>query len=96
MALSEKMKQGNLIVVEDLVLDTAKTKLALKKFDHLNGATVLLVDDSSVNENMKNAVANLNTIDILPQIGANVYDILNKEKLIMTVAAVKTLEARLK
>lgn len=96
MALSEKMKQGNLIVVEDLALDAAKTKLALKKFDHLNGATVLLVDDLSVNENMKNAVANLNTIDILPQIGANVYDILNKEKLIMTVAAVKTLEARLK
>jgi large subunit ribosomal protein L4 len=55
-----------------------------------------LVDDADINQNMKNAVANLHTIDILPQIGANVYDILKKEKLVMTVAAVKTLEARLK
>lgn len=96
MALSEKMKQGNLIVVEELALDKAKTKLALKQFSHLNGASALLVDDQTVNENIKNAVANLNTIDILPQIGANVYDILKKDKLIITVAAVKTLEARLK
>ena len=96
MALSEKMKQGNLIVVDELSLDAAKTKLALKKFDHLKGASVLMIDDAAVNENMKNAVANLHTIDILPQIGANVYDILKKDKLIMTVAAVKTLEARLK
>lgn len=95
MALSEKVKQGNLIVVEELVLDAAKTKLALQRFDHL-GASVLLVDDADINQNMKNAVANLHTIDILPQIGANVYDILKKEKLVMTVAAVKTLEARLK
>lgn len=96
MALSEKAKQGNLIVVEELALDKAKTKLALKQFGHLDGATALLVDDQAVNENMKNAVANLNTMDILPQIGANVYDILKKDKLIITVAAVKTLEARLK
>jgi large subunit ribosomal protein L4 len=96
MALSEKMKQGNLIVVDELALDAAKTKSALKRFDHLKGASALLIDDAAVNENMKNAVANLNTIDILPQIGANVYDILKKDKLIMTVAAVKTLEARLK
>lgn len=96
MALSEKMKQGNLIVVEELALDKAKTKLALKQFSHLNGASALLVDDQTVNENIKNAVANLNTIDVLPQIGANVYDILKKDKLIITVAAVKTLEARLK
>ena len=96
MALSEKMKQGNLIVVDELALDAAKTKLALKRFDNLKGASLLLIDDANVNENMKNAVANLNTIDILPQIGANVYDILKKEKLVMTVAAVKTLEARLK
>ena len=96
MALSEKLRNGDLIVVDELSLDEAKTKLALKKFDHLNGASLLLIDDQIVNENLKKAVSNLHDIDILPQIGANVYDIISKEKLVMTVAAIKTLEARLK
>jgi len=96
MALSEKLRNGDLIVVDELSLDAAKTKLALKKFDHLGGASLLLIDDQIVNENLKKAVSNLHDIDILPQIGANVYDIISKEKLVMTVAAIKTLEARLK
>jgi len=96
MALSEKLRNGDLIVVDELSLDEAKTKLALKKFDHLGGASLLLIDDQIVNENLKKAVSNLHDIDILPQIGANVYDIISKEKLVMTVAAIKTLEARLK
>ncbi len=96
MALSAKLKQGDLIVVDDLSLSKAKTKDALKRFSDLKGATALLIDGEKVNDNMRNAVANLEVFDILPQIGANVYDILRKDKLIMTVDAIKTIEARLK
>ena len=53
-------------------------------------------DDVAVDNNFRLAVSNLNTIDVLPQIGANVYDIMRKDKLILTVSAVKALEARLK
>ncbi len=96
MALSEKLKQGNLIIVDDLSLNNAKTKDALKRFEGLNGASALLIDGEKVNDNMRNAIANLDILDILPQIGANVYDIMRKDKLIMTVDAIKIIEARLK
>ena len=56
----------------------------------------MLIDADQVDANMLKAIANLEKIDILPQIGANVYDILRKDKVILTVAAVKSLEARLK
>lgn len=96
MALSSKLKSGNLIVVEDFKLNEPKTNLALKHFNYLNGAKALLIDENTVDSNMLKAVANIPQLDILPQIGANVYDILRKDKLILSVAAVKSLEARLK
>lgn len=96
MALSAKVQSGDLIVVDDLNLENAKTQFALQYFKYLNGASALLIDADQVDANMLKAIANLEKIDILPQIGANVYDILRKDKLILTVAAVKSLEARLK
>lgn len=96
MALSSKLKSGNLIIVEDFKLNEPKTNLALKHFNYLNGAKALLIDENTVDSNMLKAVANIPQLDILPQIGANVYDILRKDKLILSVAAVKSLEARLK
>ena len=96
MALSAKAQSGDLLIVDDLSLDKAKTKLALERFDYLKGSTVLMIDDNQVNSNLSKAIANLVEFDALPQIGANVYDILRKDKLILSVAAVKSLEARLK
>ncbi|RZI46248.1 50S ribosomal protein L4 [Candidatus Finniella inopinata] len=96
MALSAKVKSGNLIIVEDLSLENTKTQLALQHFAYLNGSSALLIDSDQVNGNMLKAIANLDKLDIMPQIGANVYDILRKDKVVLTVAAVKSLEARLK
>lgn len=96
MAISSKIKDGNLLVVDELFLQEPKTKLAQTRFSYLNDSTALLVDDVNVDLNMKQAVANLREFDILPQIGANVYDILKKDKLIVTANALKSLEARLK
>jgi large subunit ribosomal protein L4 len=96
MAISSKIKDGNLLVVDELFLEQPKTKLAQTRFSHLNDSTALFVDDVNVDLNMKQAVANLREYDILPQIGANVYDILKKDKLIVTANALKSLEARLK
>ena len=96
MALSAKAKSGDLIVVDDLSLENVKTQQALKHFEYLKGASALLIDAEQVNGNMLKAIANLDKIDIMPQIGANVYDILRKDKVVLTVAAVKSLEARLK
>lgn len=96
MALSARAQSGDLIVVDDLNLETPKTQLALQHFKYLKGASALLIDGDHVNSNMLKAISNLEQIDILPQIGANVYDILRKDKVVLTVAAVKSLEARLK
>jgi large subunit ribosomal protein L4 len=96
MAIASKIKDGNLVVVDELFLEQPKTKLAQARFSHFNESTALLVDDVNVDLNMKQAVANLIEYDILPQIGANVYDILKKDKLIVTANALKSLEARLK
>jgi large subunit ribosomal protein L4 len=96
MALSAKLQSGDLIVVEDLKLAQPKTGLALKNFSHLGNAKALLIDENTVDSNMHKAVANIPQLDILPQIGANVYDILRKDKIVLSVSAVKSLEARLK
>jgi large subunit ribosomal protein L4 len=96
MALSAKLKSGDLIVVNDFKLDQPKTNLAIKHFDYLKGAKALLIDENKVDSNMLKAVANISQLDILPQIGANVYDILRKDKIVLSVAALKSLEARLK
>jgi large subunit ribosomal protein L4 len=94
--LSAKLKSGDLIIVDSFKLNQPKTNLALKHFDYLNGARALLIDESAVDSNILKAIANIPQLDILPQIGANVYDILRKDKVVLSVAAVKSLEARLK
>lgn len=97
-ALSEKMRSGNLVVVKSLELADNKTKTALAALDSikLNSQKSLFIDNQAVNENFFRATLNIPHVDVLPQIGANVYDILRKEKLVLTVEAVKTLEERLK
>jgi large subunit ribosomal protein L4 len=93
MALSSKA--GDLVVVDSLELADAKTKV-LK--GHLANAglsgKVLVIDGESVDAGFKKAAGNLPGINVLPAIGANVYDILNHDKLVLTKAAVEKLEAR--
>lgn len=94
MALSSKAKDG-LVVVDSLELKDAKTK-ALKGHLDKAGLTgkVLVIDGESVNEGFRKAAGNLPGVNVLPAIGANVYDILNHDTLVLTTDAVAKLEAR--
>ncbi len=95
MALSAKAKDGNLVVLDNLDLDEAKTAALKARLDTLGlGKTALVIDGDAVNVGFAHASANLREIDLLPAVGANVYDILNHETLVLTRAAVEKLEAR--
>ena len=94
MALSSKAKDG-LIVVDSLELSDAKTKALKVQFDS-NGwnGKVLFVDGDTVNDGFKKAARNLPGINVLPAMGANVYDILKHDTLVVTKDAVAKLEGR--
>ena len=94
-ALSAKQAANELIIVDNLALDAAKTKMLVERFEKLGIANALIVD-AEVNDNFGHAARNIPNVDVLPAIGANVYDILRREKLVLTKAAVASLEARLK
>jgi large subunit ribosomal protein L4 len=95
MALSAKAKNDTLIVIDSLDLKDAKTKALKANFEKLGlGKSALVIDGEAVNDNFRKASANIVGVDVLPAIGANVYDILNHETLVLTRAAVEQLEAR--
>jgi large subunit ribosomal protein L4 len=95
MALSSKAKAGTLFVLEDLKLKDAKTQALQGQIGKLGlGRKVLVIDGEGVNDNFRKASANLVGINVLPAMGANVYDILNADSLVLTRAAVEKLEAR--
>ena len=94
-ALSSKQASGSLIVIDEANLAEAKTKTLLGVLEKLDLRNALIVDES-VNENFGLASRNIHDVDVLPAIGANVYDILRRDKLVLTKAAVESLEARLK
>ena len=96
LALSAKALSGNLTILESFEMDNAKTKEALKRFSNLGTHSALFIDGESVNPGLSLAVSNVIGMDALPQIGANVYDILRKEKLVISVAGIRALEERLK
>jgi large subunit ribosomal protein L4 len=93
-ALSVKAREGKLVVVENLVLDDAKTRDLKARLEQLGIATGLFVDGKAVDVNFALASRNLYKVDVLPAVGANVYDILNHDHLVLTRAAVEELEAR--
>lgn len=96
MALSSKAMNDNLIVIDDLEVSEAKTKALLAQLTKLNfGKTTLFIDADAVNDGFKKASANLIGLNSLPVIGANVYDIMKHETLVLTRAAVEKLEARI-
>ena len=95
-ALSAKAADGKLIIVDVAELKEGKTKELAAKLEKLGLASALFVDGVEVNENFKRAVSNIPNIDVLPSQGANVYDILRRDTLVLTKAAVAKLEERLK
>lgn len=95
-ALSSKQADGKLVVVDSFAAANAKTKELAGKLGKLGWESVLLIDGPSVDENFRRAAANIPNLDLLPQQGANVYDILRRDVLVLTKAAVEHLEARLK
>lgn len=95
MALSSKARDGRLVVVENLDLTEAKTKALKERLASFDlGRNALVIDGDALNVGFAQAAGNLREIDLLPAIGANVYDILNHDTLVLTRAAVETLEAR--
>ena len=95
MALSSKAKAGTLIVLEDLDMKEGKTKALVGQLSKLGfGKTALVIDGEGVNDNFRKASANLVGVNVLPAVGANVYDILKHDTLVLTRAAVEKLEAR--
>lgn len=94
MALSAKAKDG-LVIVDSLELKDAKTKALAGQLAKAGfGKKVLVIDGEAVNEGFARASANLIGINVLPAVGANVYDILKHDTLVLTRAAVEKLEAR--
>jgi large subunit ribosomal protein L4 len=95
-ALSAKARAGELVVLDEASLPEAKTALLAKALKSLGWKRALVIDGAAVNENFARAAANIQDLDVLPSMGANVYDILRRDTLVLTKAGVEALEARLK
>lgn len=94
-ALSAKAQSGKLVILEAADLAEAKTAMLAKVAKELGWKKVLIIDGAQVNENFAAAARNLEGVDILPSMGANVYDILKRDTLVITRAGIEALEARL-
>jgi len=94
-ALSAKMKAGELVVIENAE-SAGKTAALAKQVKDLGWKRALVIDGATVNEDFAQAARNIEGLDILPTMGANVYDILKRDTLVITKAGLEALEARLK
>lgn len=94
-ALSSKLKSDDLIVIADAVAAEAKTKSLRAQLGTLGITNALIISGAAVDGNFALAARNIPNLDVLPVAGINVYDILRRQKLILTKAAVEALEARL-
>jgi large subunit ribosomal protein L4 len=94
-ALSSKLADGKLVVLDQASLDQPKTKQLAERVRAFGWTSALLVDGPAFDENLERAARNLVGVQLLPTIGANVYDILRRDVLILTRAAVRQLEERL-
>lgn len=95
-ALSAKVKAGGLIVIDDVKLAEPKTKVLAERFGKLGLANALIISGAQVEENFARAARNIPNVDVLPVQGINVYDILRRDTLVLSKAAVDALEARFK
>ncbi|MGX7895741.1 50S ribosomal protein L4 [Tsuneonella sp. HG222] len=98
MALSSKARSADgkgLVIVDSLELKDAKTKALVGQFEKNGwGGKVLVIDGDAVETGFARAAGNIRGINVMPAMGANVYDILNHDTLVLTKAAVEKLEAR--
>ena len=94
-ALSAKAKEGSLVIL-DKASSSGKTAELAKQVKNLGWKRALVIDGAEVNGEFAQAARNIEGLDILPTIGANVYDILKRDTLVLTKAGVEALEARLK
>ena len=94
-ALSAKQAEGSLVVIDEAKISDNKTKAVVAAFEKLDISNALIVDHE-IDTGFGLAARNLPGVDLLPVVGANVYDILRAKKLVLTKAAVEGLEARLK
>ncbi|MCG7391333.1 50S ribosomal protein L4 [Microvirga sp. ACRRW] len=95
-ALSSKAKGASLIVLDDATLSEPKTKALIERFGKLGLGNALIIGGAEIETNFQRAARNIPNIDVLPVQGINVYDILRRETLVLTKAAVDALEARFK
>src|SRR3979411_1317869 len=95
-ALSAKAKDGDLIVIEKATLEAAKTKALVGHFSGLGLTNALIIDGAQVHNGFAAAARNIPTLARPPGAGINVYDILRRQKLVLTKAALDALEARFK
>ena len=95
-ALSAKHGEGKLVVIDAAKLEEGKTKALRARFAAFGWESVLILDGPELDPLFARAARNLPKVDVLPQQGANVYDILRRDTLVLTRAAVEHLEARLK
>jgi large subunit ribosomal protein L4 len=95
-ALSAKAKASTLIVVDDIKVDSHKTKAMVERFGKLGWSNALIIGGAEVDENFGRAARAVAKIDVLPVQGINVYDILRRDTLVLTKAAVDALEERFK
>ncbi|HCH55951.1 MAG TPA: 50S ribosomal protein L4 [Rhodospirillaceae bacterium] len=94
-ALSSKQADGKLIILEEATLDAPKTKELAAKLSALGWSNVLIVTGEEVDGNLARAAANIANVDVLPQQGANVYDIIRRDTLVLTKGAAEHLQERL-
>src|SRR5262245_39177549 len=95
-ALSAKARDGGIVLIEDAKLAETKTKVLKGHFARLGLANALIIDGAEIDNGFRLATRNIPNIDVLPIQGINVYDILRRNTLVLTRAAVDALEARLK
>jgi large subunit ribosomal protein L4 len=95
-ALSAKVKDGSIVIWENAQLAEPKTKVLKAGFEKTGLASALIIDGAAPQTNFALAARNIPMIDVLPVEGVNVYDIIRREKLVLTRSAVDALEARLK
>jgi len=96
MALASKQQEGKLIVLSEAKCASAKTGALAKKFAKLGFKSALIIDGANLDPNFTLATRNIKNIDVLPEQGANVYDILRRDVLVLTKNAVEQLQERLK
>jgi large subunit ribosomal protein L4 len=94
MALSVKAQGGSIIVVDNFDVENGKTRTLIGQLEKLGLNRALFIDGEATNISFARASANIGGINMLPVVGANVYDILKHDTLVLTRAAVEQLEAR--